>query len=761
METITTLLNNIKEVGTFCATRDLPIDKLQLSIKSVGNLNFPLDPKIVKELIKVATPAKFGWRFQTLLDLEIRNTWEISKLDITIINEELWEIELEAAMLLLTQDLGLPATVKLKPHLHNLLIYEPGQFFNYHQDSEKLAGMVATLIIILPSMHQGGTLIIDHKGSKQQFQSSCFSLDKLTLIGFYADCHHQVELLKEGYRLVLTYDLIMENEACLNSPNENSNKPLIQSLKDYFNEDLKDRDFKRYVYLLDHSYTQKGLSWDLLKNGDLLRANALKSAALELDLEIYMALADVQETWDCESDYDHYKYRRGKRKYSYYMNYDEDEEKQDLDLIQVNGLIDTSTVLQYWIDKANHQLPYKDCHISNKYIAWRKASNEFEPFDSEYEGFMGNYGNTLERWYHRAAIILWRKQDHYPILFEMDPDSVINELIVLANSLDNRAIVREIINSILPYWLRYLYLSRNDEIYVNIFNLALYVNDPKLAKAMIFDFNMKIINPRIVTLFCQLQELYGTSWCIEVLDNYSNKQGSSHIILKDLSGLVKILSNANDINLTAWFLSDQLNEIIKQHAYYQKQYKLKELIAGAPNRVNQIMDFMQACILVDNTSIYTKMLVQIMNNIELYPAIDLIRVILVLKNASQNIDKWSYQKLFNYVLNLLEQEKKLGLRKIDDWSINLNMPCNCDDCDTLRDFLQAKNLTTVKWGLNKERRGHINYIIDSLGISVSCQTERSSSPHKLILTKTEELHQAAKQRYLEVEKAIIGLLNLK
>lgn len=54
------------------------------------------------------------------------------------------------------EQLGLAEDTILRPHLHNLLIYGPGQFFKPHQDSEKLDGMVATLVIILPSPHIGG-----------------------------------------------------------------------------------------------------------------------------------------------------------------------------------------------------------------------------------------------------------------------------------------------------------------------------------------------------------------------------------------------------------------------------------------------------------------------------------------------------------------------------------------------------------------------------------------------------------------------------
>lgn len=41
-------------------------------------------------------------------------------------------------------DLGLPDTTSLRAELHSMLVYEPGQFFAPHQDSEKHDAMIAT-----------------------------------------------------------------------------------------------------------------------------------------------------------------------------------------------------------------------------------------------------------------------------------------------------------------------------------------------------------------------------------------------------------------------------------------------------------------------------------------------------------------------------------------------------------------------------------------------------------------------------------------
>ena len=56
----------------------------------------------------------------------------------------------------------------------------------------------------------------------------------------------------------------------------------------------------RLVCLLDHEYTQGGLSWDRLKGADAERAGLLRAAAEDAVCEAVLALTEIKETWDTE-----------------------------------------------------------------------------------------------------------------------------------------------------------------------------------------------------------------------------------------------------------------------------------------------------------------------------------------------------------------------------------------------------------------------------------------------------------------------------
>jgi hypothetical protein len=229
--------------------------------------------------------------------------------------------------------------------------------------------------------------------------------DQLTLIAFYADCPHEVEMVKSGHRISLTFNIsIKELSKESISPCLNPQEELTENLNEYFSKEnckipskygsLKPN---KFVYLLDHEYTQKGLSWDRLKNADQVRVQALREAAKAIGLEVHLVLAKVKEVWDCTMCENPLRLKKnGKPSRKRTETY----------------IICDETTLMHWIDENGTIIDsYNGSFVNNDCICWTKATNDFKPFESEYEKWMGNYGNTMDHWYHRAAIVLWRKED--------------------------------------------------------------------------------------------------------------------------------------------------------------------------------------------------------------------------------------------------------------------------------------------------------------------------------------------------------------
>lgn len=192
-----------------------------LTVVGVGPVRLPISEKTAKALITVAKPAKFGQREKTISDTRVRDTWEIPNSKLKF-DQPAWRDTLQGVLERVREELGLPAGA-LTAELHNLLIYEKGQHFKAHQDSEKVDGMVATLVVLLPSKFSGGALVVDQRGDKKMFKAAGGS-DQLTFVAFYADCHHEVRKVTSGYRVALTYNPASAFVAVYNIPDWGSSR---------------------------------------------------------------------------------------------------------------------------------------------------------------------------------------------------------------------------------------------------------------------------------------------------------------------------------------------------------------------------------------------------------------------------------------------------------------------------------------------------------------------------------------------------------
>jgi predicted 2-oxoglutarate/Fe(II)-dependent dioxygenase YbiX len=205
-ERLAGLLGEQAEPPASSVYRKLFMTDLSVAVDGVGPLHFPVSQEQAARLRGLGRRAQFGRGQQTLTDPEVRDTWEIPK-DLVHIE---WTAAFEAVLAVMRDELGLPPHCELTPDLHSMLLYETGQFFVTHQDSEKDDSMIGTLVVTLPSAHTGGELLIEHRDQTAEYRGSKVAV---TLVAFYSDCRHQVLPVKTGTRITLTYNLILKGNS--------------------------------------------------------------------------------------------------------------------------------------------------------------------------------------------------------------------------------------------------------------------------------------------------------------------------------------------------------------------------------------------------------------------------------------------------------------------------------------------------------------------------------------------------------------------
>jgi predicted 2-oxoglutarate/Fe(II)-dependent dioxygenase YbiX len=180
----------------FCAVGSLPDVDPGIKVEGLGTIKLPLKRTTAKELVASCQVAPYGKGTQTLVNKQVRNTFELDPKSFCLSGA--WNVAIADAMRLVAEQLGLPAE-QLEARLYKLLVYEKGGFFVRHRDSEKHDRMVASMIVVLPNQFEGGSLVVRHGAAKQTLTFDDAAGGKAPCYAaFYADCEHEVARVTKG-----------------------------------------------------------------------------------------------------------------------------------------------------------------------------------------------------------------------------------------------------------------------------------------------------------------------------------------------------------------------------------------------------------------------------------------------------------------------------------------------------------------------------------------------------------------------------------
>ncbi len=340
--------------------------------------------------------APFGKGRATLIDQTVRNTREIDASQLMLSDPGLLK-RLVSFLTEVAGEMAIPGKIKAVPY--KLLIYPTGGFFAEHQDSEKLPGMFGTLLIGLPSAHQGGAIRIDPgEGEPVVVDFAENNAADFPAVAFLADRKHEILPVTGGYRVVLVYNLVY---ASGQPPDHVDVEAVAQDLTLTLTEIGEDED--PMVLALDHQYTDTNFSSAQLKGNDRVRVAALRRAATLAGMEIRVGL--IEETVSAEwlnGEAFGQGYGSG-----YYGGYTDDEEgdPEHFDEVEVGDPLVEELYMGDWLDEDGPQLG--QLQLRHTEILTGPGQQREEPIEWSVEGYMGNWGMTADYVYRHAGVVIW------------------------------------------------------------------------------------------------------------------------------------------------------------------------------------------------------------------------------------------------------------------------------------------------------------------------------------------------------------------
>src|SRR6266567_3518067 len=736
-------------------------DDLNLEVEGFGHVRFPVTPAKARKLLGLGRPARFGRGEQTLTDPDVRDTWEIPK---HLGRAEWNDAALKDVLATVKEELGLPNAAELTADLHSLLVYEQNQHFLAHQDSEKDDSMVGTLVVTLPSSYAGGALMVGHNEEWKAYRGSKTAL---SLVAFYADCRHEVLKVTSGYRITLTYNLLLHGDTSRPEGDDGTVAELTDLLREHFSTPVP-RYYggpaadppNRLVYLLDHEYTPRALKWSRLKGADASRVSLLREAANRADCEAILALADIKTTHSAFKDgYDDYRYRR-----RWDDDYDEDEYDDDDGSgndtrYEIQELINSEVALTHWTGPDGTRLEETSLSVDGTEVCASTPAGDLEPYSSEYEGYMGNWGNTLDRWYHRAAVVVWPREQAFANRAETSPAWALDELAAMASAGDVPG-ARAAAATLAPFWDRVLRgrtpedRGRVSGIFGKALRAAGAVADAESAAMLLRPFRIENLTDAYVNPFGKIAGGYGQQWTAELLRTwfggdqpawaYGGGQDRPRWVADSLPGLCAGLHAMGSAGAVAaqrlldpaWEWTGK--DIGTGSASSSPSYRDKKLgDLGRP-----LASVLLAAAAIGAAGTRDTVCRYIRGQEDAVTALEMSALRAAAEPPPRDGARGDagFGDLAADCAARLRARLARPQRVSGDWSIELpSGGCTCHLCGTLGEFLGDKSRRTFEWPLAQQGRQHVHSRIDAAELPVTHVTRRQGRPYTLVLNKTDAL----------------------
>ena len=733
-EPLERLLLSVDRSGDFCIHGRVFVLMPRLEVEGVGMLSFPVPDSQVRALVAAAERAPYGKGTATLVDTSVRDCWQIGAARIRL-GGAAWPDTFSGILNTVAAGLGCPSG-RLEAQLYKLLIYEPGGFFSAHRDTEKADGMIATLSVSLPVSGTGGELVVRHRGREVSIDMSAGEPSELAFAAFFADCEHETRPVRKGCRLSLVFNLCLrpgDSETPRHAPDYSDRvRDIAEQLAAWCDgEGGPDK----LVWLLEHDYSEAGLSFDALKNSDAALARILKLAVDRADCVLYAAIMHIEEEGaldDSSSDY--------------FGAWDGDNAEH----LEMGEVFDGYYWLDGWVGQDGGQPALGKISLNPEELLPTGMLDEVEPDQQWVNEATGNAGITLERAYRHAAFVIWPRRRTLDIL----AGAGINGAVVWVAEQFGRdeALVGGLIARLIEIWSA-LPQQRDEQSRAEMLRLLGKVGDAVLALRFLHEIvltrydgseneslpiTLAMVGPgasgeflaemagsrfslfpdAILKLLLLVGELPGFEWRDALVDS----------VRAAVAALPELLGQRREIREVAWRSDPPYQrfgcEAIRDLFTLTWRCGLEELARDA---VAMIADYPEA-VTPERT---------------VPAALDAISRVKGLTGSA------AYPALWRHAVDALLARSSKPPKEPQDWTVSADVSCNCKHCRELKVFCRDPVAQIQRFPLRKELRAHLHHQIDAHQLDMSHVTERRGRPFTLVCTKNRASFQRRLVEYAE------------
>lgn len=683
-----------------------------LEVEGLGPVALPLSPASAADLIKLASRAPYGRGTQTVVDLNVRKVWQVDASQVQLTHPR-WPDLVTEVLENVKQELGVSG--KVQADLYKLLLYEPGGFFAPHRDSEKAKGMFATLVVCLPTSHQGGELVVEHEGQTFRADFSKRSAFDIQYACFFADCLHEVRPLRSGYRLCLVYNLRQQGR-------KRAGPPLLDSQVASATEALRIalREQKKLVVQLSHEYTEAGLSEAQLKGQDRARFELLRRAAAQLGVHCQLGRLEVYQEGEAAEYYPQRGYRR-------YPSYREPEYTLG-DICEQHMLVE---VLRNPGSGAKRAL---ELPVEEGELLLRSPIDQLA-FQRSIHEATGNEGVSIEQRYRTAVAVVWSPRDADWLLVSQGPKESLPEL---RRRLMGGEPCLELAEAIVEKWPE----KRSDH-GKRMLQCLIHLNDRSLSQRFVETVLPSSFDGREGAWLCRLARRNSWDVCLPWLLAFFEKAAQDFeenpwirllTVFRDFARLP--LRDSHDRNRCVREISSRLWPL-------QQDWHLKQRWRSPVSETLALW--------VEALPSGSELLDSIMDDHLQSGGLRL--ALETLARLRRQRATTAYARLWNDAVRQLEERTRSVLEPPGNWTRDPgSASCRCADCQEVRTFLASPQRRRMEIQAPQKRRSHLENCFRFCDLNFS--TRKTSPALTLVLEKNQKTYELAVEQRKTDELAL-------
>lgn len=761
------VLAGVERPGEFFVQGALELPMPRVEVEGVGTLSFPVPGTQVAEVMAKAARAPYGRGEATLIDESVRRTWQVTA-DGVRVGGTSWLKAFPQILGRVVAGLGCEG-VPVTAELYKLLVYEAGGFFKAHRDTEKTPGMFGTLVVVLPSEHEGGELVIRHGGQEAVVDLAATEFTEVRFAAFYADCEHEVRPVRKGHRVCLVYNLVHARDAGV--------APVVPGYVQQAEQvaAMIRRAFGgahpplKLAWLLEHQYSPAGLSFGTLKGADAARGQVLRDAATQADCAVHLGIVHIEETGGAIPNDEGSRYGRGSR-WGRERELHEGADVRD-DRFEIIEPQETSLKVDGWVNASGRAMDFGELPVGERELIPAGALDREPPDRQRLMEATGNEGATYERSYHRAAVVLWPSGRFVSLLMQVGPWCAVPHLEERLDAGDAAAV--EVARQVVEGWdegMNHVRWDRPDPgvTRARMLRVLTRLGDAALVRAFLPVF-LNGEHGTDADVAVQAMEVLGAGDSRESLlafvrDAFPERPAAVVRLLGGLAGREAFVGDTaarEVLGAAAVVLVEAipgLAEGARRHAPVHEWLRRKEpflepstvdgalgflAVAGAtPSRVEAARRFVGTGLMEPVT-----LTVPVLARMDGRAAGAC---------ASDDAARWLWKEA---AVELLARSEYPPVPP-KDWRQDVRLGCTCEQCLVLQAFIRDPNERVLRIKAAQHRRSHVETEVTRHRLDMDCTTDATGRPFALVCVKNRQSHEAAVRAHAADCAAMATLLRL-